>query len=174
MAISKCFSIILLSCLLFSCKEYHNDDNSFYSIYLEGWNSSICPKKIVFEKYLKNSNFKKLIESNSSFDIDCYIKYDKFNKKIVTHKSIEKRELIPNFKNIDKINYDIRLVIDDSLEYKITNIENRSDTIIKTFTVGRKYYVGNVISSIIVNGHKLNIDSRSFEIPTKLGRIIKK
>jgi hypothetical protein len=159
---------------MFSCNEYHNNDNSFYSINLLDWNSSICPKKIVFEKYAKHSNFQDLIESDSNFDINCYIKYNNLNKEIITADSKEKRELIPNFKNINQINYDIRLVVDDSLEYMITSIENRSDTIIKSFTSSRKFYVGNVISTMIVNGNKINNNSRSINIPTKIAKFIKK
>lgn len=174
MGISKYINILFVSCLLSSCKEYHNSDVAFYSIYLNEWNSPICCQKVVFEKYIKNSNFKRLIEKDSNFDIQCYVKYDKFNKAIINTESKEKRELIPNFKNFNETNYDIRLIIDDSLEYKIINIKNISDTIIKTFTLTKKYYINNIIESMNVNGNKINNDSRSFEIPTKLGKKIKK
>lgn len=171
----KFISIVFISFLFIGCNnnEYYDDNNAFHSIYLLEWNSSICPKKIIFKKYNKNSNFKTLIETSTDFEIQCYTQYDKFNNKITTPNSTKLREFIPNFKNNDKINYDVKLIIDDSLEYKITNIENIKDTIVKTFTLARKYFISNTIKSITVNGHKMNNDSRSLEIPSSLGRKIK-
>jgi hypothetical protein len=87
--------------VLFTCcyrDEYTKHEDSFFSIYLREWNSPICPKKIVFEEYLKNSNFKNLVKSNSDFDIDgCEKTKSQFNQRI----------LRPNGSIIGQVNYDI-------------------------------------------------------------------
>lgn len=80
--------------------------------------------KKCFEKYEKKSNFKNLIDSTSGFDINinCLPKYDKFNNIIPTSPYNDQMILTPYVPYNGKINYDIKLVIDDSLVYKITDI----------------------------------------------------
>lgn len=154
--------------ILLNCKrlEYTKVDNSFYDIYLRKWNSSICPKKIVLEKYVKNSNFKILTSSYSDFKVlDCDSIHFKFNQRI----------LRPNVAFIGSINYDIRLIIDDSIQYKITDVINKIDTV---FSGGRPgdFIIMNNIKSLVINGHRLDNKNAplSIEIPTKLGKVIKK
>lgn len=178
MDISKYISLLSFIFLFTSCNEYFNDDYSFQGIHLKDWNSSSCPKKITFEKYVKNSNFKNLIDTNSDFDINsnCLPKYDKYNKKVKTSTYNEQLILSPYVLYKGEINYDIRLVIDDSLEYKITDIQSHRDTTLYVFTLGRKYYIDNRIHSMIINGYKSdNKDAKNnIRIPTKIGMIIKK
>ncbi|MXO05631.1 hypothetical protein [Flavobacterium sp. HBTb2-11-1] len=164
---SKYFSILLIF-VFFNCKrvEYIKEDKSFYDIYLRGWKSSVCPKKIVFEKYVKNSNFKNFIGSYSDFEIgDC----DSINKEL------NQRIISPNKAFLGSINYDIRLIINDSLEYKITMIDNKVDTV---FSGGRQgdFIIMNNIKSFEINGNKLDNKNAplSIEIPTNLGLILKK
>lgn len=163
----KCISLLMFIILL-NCKrvEYTKVDKSFYDIYLREWNSSICPKKIVFARYVKNSNFKNLINQYSDFEVkDCDSIHLKFNQRI----------LRPNVVLVGSINYDIRLIIDDSIYYNITNIVNEIDTV---FSGGRPgdFTIMNNIKSLVVNGYKLNNKNAplSIEIPTKLGKVIKK
>ncbi|WP_316633027.1 hypothetical protein [uncultured Flavobacterium sp.] len=172
----KCFSLICLCFLVTSCNEYFNEDYSFQGIYLKKWKSSICPKKVILEKYVKKSNFKELIDSSSDFDINsnCLPKYDKNNRQVKTSTYNEQLYISPYIIYKGKINYDIRLIIDDSLEYKITNIESKRDTTLYVFTLGRKYYIDNSIYKMTVNGNKLKNESATLEIPTEFGRIIKK
>jgi hypothetical protein len=100
-------SVISFFYLFTSCNEYYKNDYSFDGIYLREWNSSVCPKKIVLEKYIKESNFKKLIQKDSSFNIEgCDGTKSKFNQKIFTPFNLYSGQ----------INYDIKLIIDDSLE----------------------------------------------------------
>lgn len=179
MGMLKYISLLGCVCLFTSCYKdrYTKHEESFFSIYFREWNSSICPKKIVFEKYLKDSNFKVLIDHNSDFNINsnCLPKYDKFNKKVPTSTYNDQMVLTPYIPYEGEINYDIRLVIDDSLEYKITNIQNKLDTV-PELTGPKKWTIMNNVKALIVNGHKL--DNRkaplNIDIPTKLGKIIKK
>lgn len=146
--------------------KYAKYNESFFSIYLKEWNSPICPKKIVFEKYVKNSNFKKLIESSSDFDIDGCEKVETgYNQRIFS----------PVVSYTGQINYDIRLIIDDSLEFKITNIQNKLDTISER-TGPKKWVIMNCINSLIVNNYELDNKKTplNIKIPTKLGKVIRK
>lgn len=163
----KYISLGCISLLMFSCNEYFNKNYSFQSIYLKDWNSSICPNKIVYERYEKNTNFKKMIDSFSDFEIrDCESEMQKYNQRLFT----------PNTLFEGQINYDIRIVIDDSLEFKITDVRNVRDTTKYVFTLGKKYYIDNAIYSMRVNGYlSNNIKSkRNIELKTKLGKLIKK
>lgn len=157
---------ILIFFILLSCKrpEYIHEDKSFYDIYLRKWNSSICPKKIVFEKYLKNTNFKKIIQSDSDFEIrGCDISEFEFNQRIFMPNSIYK----------GKIDYDIKIIVDDSIEYKVTDISNKIDTI---HAGGHKFVIMNNIKSLVINGKKMENKNAplNLEIQTNLGKIIKK
>ncbi|MCV9930839.1 hypothetical protein OIU80_00960 [Flavobacterium sp. LS1R47] len=176
MGILKYISLVGLSILLVNCRRitYEKSDVSFYYIVLDQWNSSICPKKVVYERYVKNSEFKNKIKSYSDFVINCNDKSIAYNQRI----------LFPNEMFVGRINYDIRLVIDDSIEYKIVDIHDRIDTV---FLGGRPgdYVIMNSIKSLAVNGHQLdNTIAKptvihtprevTIEIPTKIGEIIKK
>lgn len=126
----------------------------------------LCPRKIIFERYTKNSNFKNLIDINYDFDIeDCDSIYIKSNQRI----------LRPNFPVKGQIDYDIRLIVDDSLEYEIIDINGKIDTV----TSGGRphdFVIMNNIKSLVVNGQKLD-DTKAplnIDIPTKLGKFIKK
>lgn len=161
--------ISLLSLFLFLCCKnvtYTKKDDSFYAIHLIEWNSSVCPKKIVYEQYVKNSNFKKINKSYSKFNVsNCEDIYKSNNQRVL-------KPILP-FKG--QIDYDIKLIIDDSIEYKITFIENKIDTI---FYGGRPgdFTIMNNITSFTVNGHKVD-NSRTplnIFIPSKTGKIIKK
>jgi hypothetical protein len=176
------FKFITTFCIVFifiSCHEtkYATKDQSFNNIYLRGWNSTRCPSKIVFEKYEKKSNFKNLIDSTSGFDINinCLPKYDKFNNIIPTSPYNDQMILTPYVPYNGKINYDIKLVIDDSLVYKITDIKDGIDTVSARSGPG-KWIIMNNIKSLVVNGKKLDNKNTplSIEIPTKLGKVIKK
>ncbi|SCY49538.1 hypothetical protein SAMN02927916_2298 [Flavobacterium anhuiense] len=162
MDISKYISLLLFCFLLNSCHKtkYVKDNSSFWGIYLKEWNSSKCPKKIVYQSYVKDSKFKILIKSDSVFNIGgC----ENNSQRIFT----------PNVFYRGKINYDIRLIIDDSLEYRITGVENKIDTV---FYCCESLTIMNNISSLVINGQ--NIDNKNaplnIEIPTNLGKIIKK
>lgn len=171
----KYFSLISLSFLLLSCKRisYEKSDESFCFIVLDKWNSSVCPKKVVFERYIKNSNFKNKISSDSDFVINCG---DELHNQ---------RIIFPSKKQfVGKINYDIRLIIDDSLEYKIIDIQNKIDTV---FLGGRPgdLTIMNSVKSLIINNHRLDNSNNisgvfnvpikaSVFIPTKWGKSIKK
>ncbi|MDA6070063.1 hypothetical protein NJT12_10580 [Flavobacterium sp. AC] len=137
----KYFSYLSFILLFISCNEYNDERHSFNTILLQQWNFSNCPKKIIFEKYLKNSNFKNIIEKDSSFNIIC----DSINKQII---------ISPYEPYIDKINYDIKLIIDDDIEYEIKDIKSKLDTSFYSFSVGRKYYINYSIYSMTVNGNK--------------------
>lgn len=154
--------------LLLNCKriEYTKQDNSFYAIYFKNWNSTACPKKIIFERYLINTNFNSLIDRNSDFEIKgCDEAAVKFNQRIVT----------PNVSYKGRINCDIKLIIDDSLEYKITEISNKIDTL---FSGGRPgdFIIMNNIKTLVINGHKVDNTKAplNIAIPTEIGKIIKK
>ncbi|TDW51755.1 hypothetical protein EV144_101432 [Flavobacterium sp. 270] len=166
MAISKYLKLGSVFLLLTSCSEYFNQDYSFQGIYLKEWNSSVCPKKIVYEKYERKTNFTKIINSYSDFEIrDCESQVLKYNQRLFTPITLYKGQ----------INYDIRLIIDDSLEFKITNIHTIRDTTKYVFTLGKKYYINNTICSMIINGHHSdNKDAKNnIVILTKLGNVIK-
>jgi hypothetical protein len=146
--------------------EYKQSDESFHGIYLLEWNSTVCPKKIVLEKYVKKSNFKKLIESDSNFDVEgCEKTASKFNQRILT----------PDVSYKGQINYDIKLIIDDSIVYNLTDIKDGIDTLSVRSGLG-KFLIMNNIKSIVVNGHKLDNTKAPFniDIPTKLGKVMKK
>jgi hypothetical protein len=116
-----------------------------------------------------------MIDSSSDFDLNsnCLAKYNKHNERVKTSTYNEQLILSPFINYKGKINYDIRLIIDDSIEYKITDIESKRDTTHRTFTLGRKYYIDNKICKMNVNGHKLHNDSGSFEISATISKIIK-
>ncbi|MCV9931951.1 hypothetical protein OIU80_06620 [Flavobacterium sp. LS1R47] len=167
MGILKYISFFLLV-FFSSCinTEYKKIDDSFSDIHIKEWNSSICPKKVVFERYVKKTNFKKLIDRNTNFEIGgCEKTESKFNQRVFT----------PIIPYEGHINYDIKLIIDDSLEFKITNIQDKLDTISGKSGPG-KWLVMNNIKSLIINSHKLDNTKTplSFNIPTKIGKIIKK
>ncbi|MBE8724251.1 hypothetical protein [Flavobacterium hungaricum] len=161
--------ISLFSFFIFlGCKNitYTSINDSFYGIYLKDWNSSLCPKKAVYQRYVKGSNFKEMIISNSDFDIgDCEDIYKSTNQRIFTPKK--------SYNGI--IDYDIRFIINDSLEYKITSIDNNIDTI---FSGGRPgdFIIMNNIKSFIVNGHKVDNSETPLNIfiPTKFGKVLNK
>ncbi|MFD2940661.1 hypothetical protein [Flavobacterium notoginsengisoli] len=160
----KIFILLMLS----SCVkiEYKKIDNSFNDIHLKEWNSLTCPKKIILERYKKNTSFKTLIDSNKDFDINgCDSIYYKFNQRVFA----------PKFSYTGPINYDMKIIIDDSLEYKITDIKDKLDTISGNSGPG-KWIIMNNIKSLVVNGKKLDNTKKplSFSIPTNLGKIIKK
>lgn len=126
----------------------------------------MCPKKVTFGKYVKNTDFNDLINNDLDFYVrDCDSIYASFNQRILS----------PNVAYIGQINYDIKLVIDNSLEYKITDIKDGIDTISLRSGPG-KWIIMNNIKSFIVNGHKLDNKNAPFsiDIPTKLGKVIKK
>jgi hypothetical protein len=81
--------------------------------------------------------------------------------------------LSPNKAFLGSINFDIRLIIDDSLEYKITMIDNKIDTV---FSGGRPgdFIIMNNIKSLVVNGHKLDNKNAplNIEIPANIGLVI--
>ncbi|OMQ13184.1 hypothetical protein [[Flexibacter] sp. ATCC 35103] len=172
----KFISAIVISFFLINCRQitYEKSDESFYYIVLEKWNSSKCPKKIVYERYVKNSNFKNKIKSDSDFTINCDDESANNNQRII----------FPNKNYIGKVDYDIRLIIDDSIEYKITEIQSKIDTV---FLGGRPgdYTIMNSIKSLNINEHQLDNSivkqsvihiprKVSIYIPTKIGKIIKK
>lgn len=179
MGILKYFSLLGFIFLCASCykDQYTKYEDSFFSIYLREWKSTVCPKKIIYEKYVRNTNFKKLLNSNSGFDINsnCHPKYDKLNRIVSRSTYNDQMILTPYTPYIGKINYDIRLVIDDSIEFKITYIQNKTDTISEKMGP-RRWAIMNNISSLVINGYKLDNTKAPFniDIPTKLGRIIKK
>ncbi|KQB37108.1 MULTISPECIES: hypothetical protein [Flavobacterium] len=146
--------------------EYRKSDESFQGIYLRQWNSSICPQKIIFEKYVKNSNFKNIIERDSNFEIrGCELTESQFNQRI----------LKPNVSYISQINYDIKLIIDDSIVYKITDIKDGIDTVSVNSGPGT-WMIMNNIKSLVVNGQKLDNTKAALniDIPTKLGKVMKR
>ncbi|MGN7808709.1 hypothetical protein [Flavobacterium sp. 22076] len=157
------FLLILSSCVK---TEYTKIDNSFTDIHLKEWNSSTCPRKIIFERYKKNTSFTTLIDSNKKFDIKgCDSIYYKFNQRVFTSK----------LNYVGSINYDIKIIIDDSLEYRITDIQDKLDTISGSSGPG-KWIIMNNIKSLVINGKKLDNTKKplSFNVPTNLGKIIKK
>lgn len=161
--ISLIFFFLFISC---NKNEYLKDDSSFYGIYLKEWNSSLCPKKVLFEKYEKNSNFKKIIKVDTSFNIEgCESRVKEINQRIFT----------PIVPYTGKIDYDVKLIIDDSLEFRITSINNKIDTVFSGGHPG-DFIIMNNISSFIVNGH--NVDNSkaplNIEIPTKMATVLKR
>jgi hypothetical protein len=157
------FLLILSSCVKI---EYKKIDNSFTDIHFKEWNSLLCPKKIILQRYEKNTLFKTLIDSNKDFEIKgCDSINYKFNQRVFT----------PKFNYLGSINYDIKLIIDDSLEYRITDVQDKLDTISGSSGPG-KLIIMNNIKSLVVNGKKLDNTKTplSFNIPTNLGKIIKR
>jgi hypothetical protein len=165
MDILKYTKLLFLSFFFISCHKttYKNSNESFYQIYFRNWNSSVCPKKMIFEIYKKDSNFEKLIKSDSDFEISgCDKSESKFNQRIFT----------PNVARIGEINYDIKLIVDDSIEYKITEIQSKIDTV---YARGHAFVIMNNIKSLVVNGYKLDNKNAplSIGIPTNTGLVIK-
>jgi hypothetical protein len=80
-----------------------------------------------------------------------------------------------NIEFVGPINYNIRLIIDDSIQYRITDVVNKIDTVFSGDRPG-DFIIMNNIKSLVVNGHKLDNENvpLSIEIPTKIGKIIKK
>lgn len=168
--------LISLCFLLCNCRriEYIKSDETFHFIMFYQWNSSKCPKRVTYERFIKNSKFTNKIISDTDFNINCNEK-PPYNHRII----------FPNKPYSGPINYDINLIVDDSIEFKITSIENRIDTV---FLGGRPgdLVIMNSIKSLIVNGHKLDNSKYlpgvsgglPYEaiifIPTNLGRKIKK
>ncbi|MGN7808710.1 hypothetical protein [Flavobacterium sp. 22076] len=167
MDILKFISVLLLL-FFFSCKRitYTKKEDSFYGIHLKEWNSSICPKKVIYERYQKKSNFLKKIKTDSNFEVrDCDSLYKPSNQRV----------FIPSVKFTGQIDYDIRLVIDDRIEYKITSIDNKIDTVFYGGHPGDLTIMNN-IRSLVVNGYKLDNSNTPLNIfiPTNLGKVIKK
>lgn len=176
MDILKYIKLIFLCILLSNCRriEYIKSDETFCFIMFYRWNSSKCPKKVTYQRYLKNSDFKNKIMSDSDFTINCS-----------DNPPYNNRMIFPNKPYSGQINYDIRLIVEDSIEFNITSVENKIDTV---FLGGRPgdLVIMNSIKSLIVNGQKLDnskdlpgIDSglpneAIIFIPTNLGKIIKK
>jgi hypothetical protein len=166
MDILKYTKLLILTFFFISCHKttYKKSNESFYQIYFRNWNSSVCPKKMIFEIYKKNSKFEKLIKRDSDFEISgCDSSESRFNQRIFT----------PNVAYIGEMNYDIKLIVDDSIEYKITQIESKIDTV---YARGHAFVIMNNIKSLDINGHKLDNKNAplSIEIPTKIGLVIKK
>lgn len=177
MGTMRCVKVLFIFFFVISCNEYINYDDSFGSILIKDWNFSRCPKEITFEIYEKNSNLKKVIDTIFDIDIyndNCHPKYNKFNKIIKTS-TYNKQILLSSYTRYKgQINYDMRLIIDDSIEYKITDIKTKIDTTFKAFSIGRKYYINNSIYSMKVNNQKVENESADIVLLAKLGKIIKK
>lgn len=80
---------------------------------------------------------------------------------------------MPNTIHKGKINYDTKIIIDDSIEYKITEIFDKIDTL---HVGGNKFVIMNNIKSLVINGKKMDNENAplNLEIPTNIGKIIKK
>ncbi|WP_346881324.1 hypothetical protein [uncultured Algibacter sp.] len=139
----KCYNLLLFFCvILVSCKRdrYYISNEPFDNISIRNWKSNAEPVKIVLEEFEANSNFNQRINVNSNFKINL----DTLRNRL---------RLTPVSKKEGKIETDLKLTINDTLVFEISNIKTSSDTIKRTFNLGRTFHVYNALDTINVNGN---------------------
>jgi hypothetical protein len=150
MAISKCirYWFILTTVLFSSCDSYETSNRAFEEIILKNNSQQITIKKAELLKYKKGTNFKIVESKSSDFDI---------TKSTVN----DDVYLTAKFDNDGKISSDLVLFINDTMEFKISEINTVRDTLKRSFTMSRQYYISNKIKSFKVNGKNVDNDDRS-------------
>lgn len=109
MAISNYVKHCLFILFLFSsCNEYVEDKQIYDLISIENWKQKDNVRVVLYQ-YEKNTNFKKLIAIDSLFEVSI----DTLHHNL---------RIIPEFKNDEPITNDMRLVLNDNLEYRFTNV----------------------------------------------------
>ncbi len=131
-----CFFVTTISC---GRDKYIISNDSFSSFFFSDWKISNKPKKIVLESYKANSKFN--LKQETIRDFEVFLD-SSTNRLIITPKPIKQ----------GKLNVDLKLIIDDSLVYQISDIKSSKDTLIRSFGVSRKLNVFNAINEFNVNG----------------------
>lgn len=75
--------------------------------------------------------------------------------------------LTPNFDNEGVVTSDIKLIVNDSIEFQISDVVTVKDTIVRTFTLSKRYYVSNMIKSFKLNGEYVDNDDYQINIKYK-------
>lgn len=142
--------MFLCLCFFLSCDKYYNSQESFDRILLKK-NTDIYIKKVELFKYKKNTSFNILESRGLEFEI--------FNDTINNELYLN-----PKFDNQGVINSDLLLLINDSLEIRISDIKTIRDTVVKSFTLSKRFYIENKIYSFKLNHQTIINDDYSISL----------
>lgn len=148
--------LLLLTVILImiSCTSYEATDTAFESIVISGTGKPFVINKAEMLKYKKGTNYKTLEFKSSDFEIV----QSEINKETY---------LTPNFDNEGVVTSDIKLIVNDSVEFKLSDIVIVRDTMVRTFTLSKRYYISNMIKSFRLNGEHVNNDDYQINIKYK-------
>lgn len=131
-----CFFIIILGC---DNDRYTYSNESFQNIIISNWESNKKPYKIVLEKYKLNTNFNQKIDEVTNFET-------------IIDTSLNEIFISPLKKKMGKVDTDLKLTINDTLIYEISNIKSSKDTVFRKFGISRTFHVYNAIDTLNING----------------------
>jgi len=164
MDILKCTNLrlyILFILVVFSsCNDFEKSDAAFEDIILTNDKENVTVIKASMVKYKKGSDF----GVSESGKLDFTIIKDTINNEIY---------LTPNFDNKGVLTSDARILINDSLEYKISDVVTVKDTMTKSFSGSKKQLVSNKIKSFKSNGRQIVNDGLSIKLKISDAKNIK-
>lgn len=164
MVILKCpkFLVLIgvLSVIGCNSEEYIVTDYAFDSFILENWKFSTKPDHIALEKIDKDG---KLIKNE---------KLITFETTIDTVRNVVFIVPTPNLKG--KVNFDMKLILNDSMVFNIKNIKSSRDTLVRRFSMSKKVYVYNSIDTVMVNGRQQKGGTADIYLSLDVAKIIKK
>ena len=159
----RCLFVLISLLLLSACiKKQCKYESSIDEIYVLNWGDRPIPNKGVAYIYKKGTNFAKLIDT---------IRFYALARGITDSTNLA---CILNSKKLNHLN-DIRVVLDDTLVYDISNI------VIEKFLDTRRWGMWgpierDIIPSLLVNGYVTRDTTVPGELafPQECGRIIRK
>lgn len=118
---------LILIFLIFSCNKYEEDKKIYQLITIDNWKSKENVVARIYH-YKKQTNFLKVISIDSLFEIT--------NDSLGHYLTI-----IPEFENDMPINDDMILLLNDSIEYRFTNVSFIKDTVKRPTFIGYKFTI---------------------------------
>lgn len=146
--------LVTVTLVMISCTSYKATNTAFESIVISGTGKPFVIKKAEMLKYKKGTNYKTLEFKSSDFEIV----QSKINKETY---------LTPMFDNEGAVTSDIKLIVNDSVEFKISDIVTVRDTMVRTFTLSKRYYISNIIKSFKLNSEHVDNDDYRINIKYK-------
>ncbi|MCV9931950.1 hypothetical protein OIU80_06615 [Flavobacterium sp. LS1R47] len=163
MAISNFIKYCSIFLLLSSCNTYEEDEQIYDFICIKNWETNIKANakgilssnvKAKLYYYDKNTSFKKIITADSLFEVTKEIDNGTERSPIPSYALI----ITPKFVNNKPINDDMILLLNDTIEYKFTNVYFIKDSLKLSNPLGflgRKIIVRYSLKAT-VNGKNIN------------------
>ncbi|KQO22827.1 hypothetical protein ASF10_10730 [Flavobacterium sp. Leaf82] len=138
------YSSILL--MITSCNKYEEDTKIYDFIAIKNWETKIADNekglininiKSKLFYYEKNTNFKKLTKIDSIFEVTRELDSGTEKNPTKSYSLI----ITPKFENDKSINDDMILLLNDSIEYRFTNVCFIKDTVKRPTFIGYKFTI---------------------------------